>query len=475
MASLDTLAFDNTFQRLPEQFYSRVLPQAVRNPRLVGFNSGAAALIDLDSDEAQNDALVDYFSGKSFLPGSDPVATAYAGHQFGSYMPQLGDGRALLIGEVRNRDGNKWDLVLKGAGPTPYARMGDGRAGLSSTIREYLAGEALAGLGIPGSRALCIIGSDQPIMRSQPESAALLARLAPSHIRFGHFQYCRYGLGECELKMFADYVLQQHLPHLLEQQQPYLALFEHTVMATAKLIAQWMAVGFVHGVMNTDNMSILGLTLDYGTNAFLQAYDPEFVANQADDEGRYAFKLQPWTGYRNLQHLAIAMLPLAEPQALKEILGRYEQCYQESYGQLMCDKLGLANTQESRQLLTELLQFMQQHAVDYTNFFRRLCVYQPGDDNTPLHAMFGNCDDINAWLNRYRRLLSKRKTDLAAVQKGMKKVNPKYILRNYQVETAIHKARQGDCSELDRLLAFIQSPCEEMPEYEDYAVAEARQ
>ncbi len=474
MASLETLAFDNTFQRLPEQFYSRVMPQAVRNPRLLHFNPRVAALIDLDSNQAQRDMLVDCFSGRTLLPGSDPVATVYAGHQFGSYMPQLGDGRALLLGEVRSRDGNKWDLVLKGAGPTPYARMGDGRAGLSSTIREYLAGEALAGLGIPGSRALCIIGSDQPIIRSRPESAALLARLAPSHIRFGHFQYCRYGLGECELKIFADYVLQQYLPHFLEQQQPYLALFEYAAGATAGLIAQWMAAGFVHGVMNTDNMSILGLTLDYGTYAFLEAYDAEFVANKADDEGRYAFNLQPWIGYRNLQHLGMAMLPLGEPRAFRAILDRYENCYQENYCQRMCAKLGVANTQAGRQLLSELLPLMQQHAVDYTNFFRLLCAYQPGEANTPLHAMFDDYAAIDAWLQHYQGLIANSDSDLHSMQNRMRKLNPKFILRNHLIDNAIQQAQQGDCSAIDRLLTILHDPHGKMQAQEVESSAEAR-
>ncbi len=458
MASLETLAFDNTFQRLPESFYSRVSPQALRNPCLINFNPRVAALIDLDLEQAQNGSLVDYFSGKTLLPGSQPIATVYAGHQFGSYMPQLGDGRALLLGEVRTRYGNKWDVMLKGAGPTPYARMGDGRAGLSSTIREYLAGEALAGLGIPGSRALCIIGSDQPVLRSQPESAAILARVAPSHIRFGHFQYCRYGLGECELRVLADYVLQQHLPHLLEQPQPYLALFDYVVVATARLIAGWMAAGFVHGVMNTDNMSILGLTLDYGPYAFLETYDADFVANPADEEGRYAFNLQPWTGHRNLQHLAIAMLPLGEPEAFKAILDRYQACYEQNYCQLMCAKLGVANTQASRQLLSELLSLMQQHTVDYTNFFRRLCAYQPEEANTPVHAMFDDCAAIDAWLRRYQRMIANGDSDLQSVQNGMRKVNPKYILRNHLIDHAIQQAQQEDYSAIDCLLAKLDNP-----------------
>ncbi len=474
MASLETLAFDNTFQRLPEPFYCRVLPQAVRNPYLISFNPRVAALIDLDSEQAHNSALVDCFSGNTLLPGSQPIATAYAGHQFGSYMPQLGDGRALLLGEVRSRAGNKWDLVLKGAGPTPYARMGDGRAGLSSAIREYLAGEALAGLGIPGSRALCVIGSDQPILRSRPESAAVLARLAPSHIRFGHFQYCRYGLGECELKVLADYVLQQHLPHLLEQQLPYLALFEFIVEATARLIAGWMAAGFVHGVMNTDNMSILGLTLDYGPYAFLETYDADFVANPADEAGRYAFNLQPWTGHRNLQHLAIAMLPLGEPEAFKAILNRYAACYEENYCQLMCAKLGVANTQASRQLLSGLLPLMQQHAVDYSNFFRRLCAYQPGEANSPLHAMFGDCVAIDAWLRHYQCLIAPIDSDLQSVQNRMRTVNPKYILRNHLIDDAIQQTQQGDGAAIDQLLGKLHNPHKKMQEHEEDTSAEAR-
>ncbi|MEW6613804.1 MAG: protein adenylyltransferase SelO family protein, partial [Pseudomonadota bacterium] len=296
MRPLEDLDFDNSFARLPEPFYSRVMPTPVPAPELLSYNETAAALLDLDPREAQRPEFVEYFSGNRPLPGSEPLAALYAGHQFGHYVPQLGDGRAILLGEVRNRAGERWELQLKGAGRTPYSRGGDGRAVLRSTIREYLCSEAMHGLGIPSTRALCIVGSELEVYRESVERGAVLLRLAPSHVRFGSFEVFFYRDQHAELKLLADYVIERHYPELADGDDRYVRFFQEVVLRTARLLAQWQAVGFAHGVMNTDNMSILGLTLDYGPFGFLDRYDPGFICNHSDHAGRYAFDRQPQIG-----------------------------------------------------------------------------------------------------------------------------------------------------------------------------------
>ncbi len=299
MKTLDQLRFDNTYARLPGAFHARVQPTPLQDVHLVSVSERAAALLELDPHSIRVNGAVACLSGSAEWPGTEPVAMCYAGHQFGHYVPQLGDGRAMILGEVVNDAGERWELQLKGAGLTPFSRDGDGRAVLRSTIREYLCSEAMHGLGIPTTRALCMFNSAEEVYRERIESGALLVRMAPSHVRFGSFEVFFYRQQYAALKDLADYVIDHDYPQLREQPQPYLALLTEVVERTARLMAQWQLVGFAHGVMNTDNMSILGLTLDYGPFGFLDAYDPGFICNHSDYRGRYAFDQQPSIGLWN--------------------------------------------------------------------------------------------------------------------------------------------------------------------------------
>ncbi|MFZ5660218.1 MAG: protein adenylyltransferase SelO [Pseudomonadota bacterium] len=473
MRPLEDLDFDNSFARLPEPFYSRVMPTPVPAPELLSYNETAAALLDLDPREAQRPEFVEYFSGNRPLPGSEPLAALYAGHQFGHYVPQLGDGRAILLGEVRNRAGERWELQLKGAGRTPYSRGGDGRAVLRSTIREYLCSEAMHGLGIPSTRALCIVGSELEVYRESVERGAVLLRLAPSHVRFGSFEVFFYRDQHAELKLLADYVIERHYPELADGDDRYVRFFQEVVLRTARLLAQWQAVGFAHGVMNTDNMSILGLTLDYGPFGFLDRYDPGFICNHSDHAGRYAFDRQPQIGLWNLTALAQALSPLVPVEAAREALGRYGPAYATHYVELMCAKLGLRDhTREDIPLVTDLLQLLHASQVDYTGFFRALGGFstETAAANAPLRDLFIDRVAFDAWAARYRtRLLADGSPD-GERKARMARVNPKYVLRNYLAQIAIDRAVEArDYSEIDRLLALLRRPYDEQPDMQAYA------
>ncbi|NNG14770.1 MAG: YdiU family protein, partial [Gammaproteobacteria bacterium] len=325
---LHSLPLSNSFAELGETFFSPVLPTPFEQPaRLIHFNADAAELLDLDHKVQHEQDFANIFTGKQRLNGDAPLAMLYAGHQFGHYVPQLGDGRAVMLGETTNQRGEKWELQLKGSGQTPYSRAGDGRAVLRSTIREYLCSEAMHGLGIPTTRALCITGSDDEVYREQIETGAMLTRLAPSHVRFGSFEVFYYRDQHEPIRTLADYVIEHHYPELTERDDKYLALLKTVISRTARLLAQWQAVGFAHGVMNTDNMSILGLTLDYGPYGFVEAYDPDYVCNHSDHEGRYAFKNQPQIGLFNVSCLAQALLPLIDVDDAKAALEDYQPAY----------------------------------------------------------------------------------------------------------------------------------------------------
>jgi protein adenylyltransferase len=470
---LETLSFDNTYAQLPESFYARVNPTPFASPPyLVSFNPAAAELIDLDSDQAKRPEFAGVFGGSLLVPGMEPLAMLYSGHQFGVYVPQLGDGRAILLGEGRNARGEKWDLHLKGAGLTPFSREGDGRAVLRSTIREYLCSEAMHGLGIPTTRALCLIGSDHKVYREQVETGAMLVRMAPSHVRFGTFEIFYYRKQHEQLRILADYVIANHFPHLVEGADKYVRFFSEVVERTAELIAQWQAVGWAHGVMNTDNMSIHGITLDYGPFGFMDDYDPGFICNHSDHNGRYAFNQQPYIGLWNLSCLAQALLPLAEKEDLKAALDRYSPLLEGRYMELMRDKYGFTETrEEDASLIQDLLALMHLHHVDYTNFFRSLGQFQTGSAslNEPLRDVFLDRDAFDRWAVRYgQRLHAEGSRDDERLAR-MNRINPKYVLRNYLAQTAIEKAQQKDYSEMDRLLSLLQNPYSDQPGMDSYA------
>ncbi len=472
MRKLNELAFDNRYATLPETFHTRLTPTPVPEPYLVAWNPDALELLGLHPAAVHTREFVEIFSGNAPLPGSKPLAAIYAGHQFGHYVPQLGDGRAILLGELVHPSGSRWEVQLKGAGRTPYSRGGDGRAVLRSSIREYLCSEAMHGLGIPTTRALCITGSDLPVMRETVETGALVTRLAPSFIRFGSFEVFYYRSQHDEIKTLADFTLRHYFPELLDEAKPYPALLREVTQRTARLMAQWQAVGFCHGVMNTDNMSILGLTLDYGPYGFMEAYNPAYICNHSDHDGRYAYDQQPQIGAWNCTCLAQALLPLMELDDAKEALSGYGDVFATEYMRLMCAKLGLPFEEASVPLVTGLLDVMAENRVDYTIFFRALSAFDSAPDakNTRLRDLFIAREAFDAWAQGYGERLRAIGSDDRARAAQMKRVNPKYVLRNYLAETAIRKARdERDYAEIERLRSLLARPFDEQPEFDDYA------
>src|SRR5437867_4185758 len=476
MRTLEELNIHNTYARLPESFYSRVTPTPFsKPPYLVSFNAAAAAVIELGPKGAARPESADYFSGIRPLPGSEPIALLYAGHQFGQYVPRLGDGRAILLGEVVNEVGERLDLHVKGAGLTPFSRDGDGRAVLRSTIREYLCSEAMHGLGIPTTRALCIIGSDEEVLREEGvESGAMLVRLSPSHVRFGSFEVFYYRNQHDSIRLLADYVIAHHFPHLAVVGDKYLQFLTEVVTRTGRLMAEWQAVGFAHGVMNTDNMSILGLTLDYGPFGFLDDYNPGFICNHSDRGGRYAFHRQPTIANWNLHALAEALLPLLTEEQAKEALAVFEPAMVARYRELMQRKFGLTEWRtDDAELLTGLLAILHANHIDYTNFFRALGRFstEDGVPNSDPRDVFLDRSALDAWARRYRERLLSEGSKNEDRQRRMNRANPKYVLRNYLAHQAIALAREKrDFSEIDRLLTVLRDPYAEQPTMERYAI-----
>jgi uncharacterized protein YdiU (UPF0061 family) len=472
MAKLESLHFDNGFARLPESFYSRVCPTPVPDPYLVAYSPEALALLDLDPDELRRPELIETLAGNQLLPGMEAIAALYAGHQFGHYVPQLGDGRAILLGEVKNAAGEGWEVQIKGAGRTPYSRGGDGRAVLRSSIREFLCSEAMHALGIPTTRALAIVGSDHPVYREEEETAALVTRLAPSFVRFGSFEVFYYRNQVEPIKHLADYVIARYYPDLAALADPYPEFLRQVALRTAELMAQWQAVGFSHGVMNTDNMSILGLTLDYGPFGFLDAFDPGFICNHSDSGGRYAFDQQPDVAAWNITKLAQALVPLMSVETASQAIAEYPQVFGRAYLERMAAKFGLAPGSETAKLVMDALQLLAQNRVDYTLFMRRLCDFdsRPGAPNAPLRDLFLDRAAFGDWAARYATALRQSGSIDADRGAAMKRVNPKYILRNHLAEIAIRRAAEHrDYSEVDRLQRLLARPFDEQPEHEAYA------
>ena len=455
----------NTFATELSWACEPVAPQPLREPRLLHLNQGLLRELGLDGI-GEADWLACCGLGQP-LPGMQPVAQVYAGHQFGGYSPRLGDGRALLLGEQLAPDGQRWDLHLKGAGKTPFSRFGDGRAVLRSSIREYLASEALHALGIPTTRALVLVGSDEPVYREQVESGATVLRTAPSHLRFGHFEYFAWsGQGE-KIPALINYLLRHHFPELESGAE----LFAEVVRRTARLIAKWQAAGFCHGVMNTDNMSLLGLTLDYGPYGFIDAYVPDFVCNHSDPGGRYALDQQPAVGYWNLQKLAQALAEQVDGDALAAALAQYEHQLMLHYSELMRARLGLETWEdEDPALFRQLFQLLAAHRVDYHLFLRRLGeLTTQGEWPASLVALLPDPAAWQEWLATYRARLVREVSQAAARKVRMDAVNPKYVLRNALAQQVIDAAETGNMAPFERLFAALQRPYDEQPEYEDLA------
>lgn len=472
MKKITELQFDNTYRTLPEDFYHLVKPTPFNDPHLVAFNSDAGDLINLDPGESRIDDFLEFFSGKKLFSGSDPLAMAYTGHQFGVYNPDIGDGRAILLGEVRNDEGELWDLHLKGSGRTRYSRVFDGRAVLRSCIREYLCSEAIHGLGIPTTRALCIIGSDEKVERETTETGAMMVRMAQTHVRFGSFEVFHYKDRPEYVKLLADYVIEHHFPELLDSEGKYDELFSEVVKRTAALIAMWQAVGFTHGVMNTDNMSITGLTIDYGPFGFIEDYNPEYTPNHSDHFGRYSYQNQPAIAHWNLNKLAVAMSSILDGDIAQKSLDEFRNMYSAEYVGIMSKKLGLKEQMpEDVGLIKRLLEILTVEVADYTVFYRSLGSLNSVDD-TQIVSMFDNKDSISNWLSSYKLRLTAEGSDDKIRKKEMDSVNPKFILRNYLAENAIRKAvDEGEYSEIERLHRILRKPFEEQEEFQDYAEA----
>ncbi|MGH7662384.1 MAG: protein adenylyltransferase SelO [Vulcanimicrobiaceae bacterium] len=466
-SQLQSLKFARGFAMLPTEFWEARNPSPLADPYFVAISDDAAKLVGLDPRLAAEDPhFLAIAAGNELPQDATPIATVYAGHQFGSWAGRLGDGRAILLGEVA---GYEWQL--KGSGLTAFSRFADGRAVLRSTIREFLCSEAMDALGIPSTRGLCIAGSDEPVYREQAETAAVLTRLAPSHIRFGSFEMFHYGDRNDLVKVLADYTIDRYYPQLRETdpEETYLAFLREIVARTARLVAQWQAVGFAHGVMNTDNMSILGLTIDYGPFGFLDAYDPKFICNHSDDFGRYAFDRQPTIALWNCYALAEALGSLLDVDAARAVLGSFEPVFQTAYLTLLRAKLGVLTEEEDDALLLgDLHHLMERDAADYTAVWRSLATVTR-DDEGSFAGYFRDREALAAWLLRYRARLEREGSENALRRTRMNAVNPKFVLRNYLAQNAIEAAQRKDFSEVRRLLGVLRRPFEEQPENESYA------
>jgi len=471
MIPLDSILLKKRYLDLPEDLIRPVNITPLKNIKIASFNASAARWLNLDIKDNMHEHLAKWLNGELILENQQTVATRYSGHQFGHYVPQLGDGRALLFGEIESINQDLVELQLKGGGVTPFSRQGDGRAVLRSTIREYLCSEAMFALGIPTTRALAIASSDSEVYRESIETGALLLRCANSHIRFGHFENCFYNGEEENSQQLADFVIQHHLPHLANDEKPYAGLLRHAVIETAKLMAHWQSVGFAHGVMNTDNMSILGLTIDYGPYGFLDKFEPDFICNHSDHQGRYAFNRQPDIAYWNLSALAQAMTSLISVDDAKAAIQDFGELFETEYLKLMAGKLGLPdNHPELSKLLNQLFSNMARDKSDYTRIMRALCKIDENSPSLP-NDLTGDKNAWQQWLDEYARCLREDTVATSIRQTAMRSRNPKYILRNYIAQEAIELAEKGDFSRVNELLILLQSPYDEHPEMERYAAS----
>lgn len=476
---LDHLPWQSSYARLPPRLYARVLPSPVPLPTLVRINDRLAWRLGLDPEALRRPESVEALAGNRVPAGCDPIALAYAGHQFGAFVPQLGDGRALLLGELLDRDGRRCDLQLKGAGPTPFSRGGDGRAPIGPVVREYLGGEALAGLGVPTTRALAAVTTGQAVERTRPEPGGVLTRVARSHLRVGTFEYF-HGRGDTEaVRLLADYALARHYPAQAESPAPYHGLLEAVTAATAELVADWLNIGFIHGVMNTDNLSLAGETLDFGPFGFLDAYDPHTAYSAIDVYGRYAYDQQPGIAQWNLARLAETLLPLlhrdpeiAAAQA-QDILGGFAPRFQGAFHDRLRRRLGLAERREGdAELIGDLLQRMAAGGADWTLTFRLLSDADGADPERdgPVRALFQDPAAFDAWAVQWRRRLAAEGRGDAERRAAMRAVNPAYTLRNHLAQWAVDAATRAlDFTPMERLLKVLADPFAEHPEEAEMA------
>ncbi len=465
--------FDNSYARLPDDFFVRMDPVPVKDPRLLKVNAPLATRLGLDAASLASPEGVRALSGQMPPEGAAPLAAAYAGHQFGHFNPQLGDGRAILLGEVVAPDGARFDIQLKGSGRTPFSRGGDGRAAVGPVLREYLISQAMAALGIPTTRMLAAVATGEWIMREEPLPGAVLTRVAASHIRVGTFQFFAARGDSASIRRLADHVIARHYPEVAQAERPHLALLHAVMERQAALIAQWMCVGFIHGVMNTDNMAISGETIDYGPCAFMDRYDPATVFSSIDRGGRYAYGNQPAIARWNLARLAEALLPLFDPDEERalalanEAVEAFGAMFEREFTGRLRAKIGLAAAEpDDPELIREWLRLMQVGRADFTNAFRRLSSAIESDSERPesesedeLRSVFGPVFGLDEWLARWRARLVREGRAPVAIAAGMDAVNPAVIPRNHRVEAALAAASgEGDLALFDRLLAVLATP-----------------
>jgi len=459
---------ENSYATLPETFFSSIKPTPVRSPRLAILNKKLAADLGLNSEVLQSEEGVAILAGNQIPSGASPLAQAYAGHQFGHFT-MLGDGRAVLLGEHHTDKGEKLDIQLKGSGRTPYSRGGDGRAALGPMLREYIISEAMYGLGIPTTRSLAVVSTGEPVYRETELPGAILTRVAASHIRVGTFQYAaRWGNVE-ELKKLADYTIERHFPNIEADENRYLSLLLEVMKKQASLVAKWQLVGFIHGVMNTDNMAISGETIDYGPCAFMDHYDPSTVFSSIDYQGRYAYGNQPYIAAWNLARLAEALLPLLnedEDLAVKmaeDEIAKFPHLFQNNWLQGMREKLGLFNEEkEDQTLIDDLLNMMKKYKSDYTNTFRSLTLDK-------LEGTLFDTEEFVKWHKRWQERLSRQQESHTSSKQLMRNSNPAIIPRNHRVEEALETAvEQGDYSVMERLLKALENPYDYSDEHTEY-------
>ena len=469
--------FDNSYARLPDRFYGRVAPARSRAPQLIRVNAALAEELGIDGAWLAGPEGLDILSGRKVAEGSEPIALAYAGHQFGNFVPQLGDGRAILLGEVIDRHGWRRDIQLKGAGQTPFSRRGDGRAALGPVLREYVVSEAMAALGIPTTRALAAVTTGEGVMREEILPGAVLTRVAASHVRVGTFQFFAARDDGEGLRLLADHVIARHYPSAAEAEQPYRALLEAVVAAQADLIVRWLMVGFIHGVMNTDNMSVAGETIDYGPCAFMDAYDPATVFSSIDRQGRYAYANQPRIALWNLTRLAEAMLPLLDAEqeraiaVAEDVLGGFAPRFESGYQAGLRAKLGLEMREEGDDALAaDLLAAMTANQVDFTLLFRRLGDVAGGAADEAVRELFVDPTACDPWLTRWRERIGREAGETETRRAAMHAVNPAFIPRNHRVEAMIRAAVDDeDFAPFEELLRVLARPYADQPEFARYA------
>src|SRR6056297_2136387 len=461
--------FDNSYARLPEAFYARLDPVPVRGPKLVVFNAELARILGLNADVLNSDEGAAIFSGNTLPKGAEPLAQAYAGHQFGSFT-MLGDGRAILLGEQVTPEGERFDIQLKGSGMTPFSRRGDGRAALGPMLREYIISESLHALGVPTTRSLAVVTTGEPVYRETALKGAILTRTALSHLRVGTFEYAAARGDLDNLRALADYTIQRHFPHLAADANPYLALLSEVSDRQASLVARWMLIGFIHGVMNTDNTSLCGETIDYGPCAFMDAYDPNTVFSSIDHNGRYAYNNQPKIAEWNLYRFAETLLPLIHKdkeesiKMAKNVLEDFQKTYKDNWILGMRKKLGIFNEEkEDLDIINELLGIMESNKADYTNTFVELTL-----DETEKTSLFSN-EEFRNWYKKYKGRLKRQNYSQKEYKKVMRKSNPSIIPRNHQVEKAIEAAvKESDYTVIKNLLEALSNTHEYLEDYEEY-------